>query len=153
MPYRIRRRPPGAEARARLSDDLSLAKAEVDTCQVLLGADGDERLADAYDALYATARTTAGTAAHVAWTKPVIERDSEMNQGELYRHLEPFNIQRVEFIDALRRATLPRRRRFSRWARSRWPELTSLPGVQAPTPDEQRRTIATQDLPADGNRE
>lgn len=67
MPYRIRRRPPGADRRARLSDELSLTKVEVDTCQVLLAADGDERLSDAYDALYAIARRTVGKEAHDTW--------------------------------------------------------------------------------------
>lgn len=51
MPYRIRRRPAGAEHRARLADELSLVKAEVDVCQILLAADGDVRLSDAYDDL------------------------------------------------------------------------------------------------------
>ena len=87
MPYRVRRRPAGAEHRARLSDELSLIKSEVDTCQVLLAADGNERLAAAYDRLYATARQTVGKEAHDAWTAPTIEDDSEMNQGALYRRL------------------------------------------------------------------
>ena len=64
LPFRIRRRAPGAELRARLCDDLSLIKAEIDTCQVLLVADGDERLSDAFDDLYAIARKTVGKASH-----------------------------------------------------------------------------------------
>jgi hypothetical protein len=147
MPYRIRRRPPGAEARARLSDDLSLIKAEVDTCQVLLAADGDEQLSDAYDALYGTARKTVGKEAHDAWGAPVIDDDSAMNQGDLYRRLEPFNIGRNAFIDSLRNATLPRWRRLSQWTRTKWPRLGRLPGVRVPTPSEQRRIVAPQDLP------
>jgi hypothetical protein len=146
MPYRIRRRPPGAEHRARLSDELSLVKAEVDTCQVLLAADGDEKLSDAYDALYAVARRTVGKEAHDAWTVPVIEDDAEMNQGDLYRRLSEFNAQRAAFADHLRRATLPRQKRLSRWIRSNWTWTTKLPGVHAPATPEQRQIVAPQDL-------
>jgi hypothetical protein len=140
MPYRIRRRPAGAEHRARLSDELSLVKAEVDTCQVLLAADGDEKLSDAYDELYAVARRTVGKEAHDAWATPVVEDDAEMNQGDLYRRLSEFSTKRAEFADHLRRATLPRRKRASRWIRSK------LPGVRAPTTPEQRQIVAPQDL-------
>jgi len=146
MPYRIRRRPPGAEHRARLSDELSLVKAEVDTCQVLLAADGDEKLSDAYDDLYAVARKTVGKEAHEAWTAPAIEDDAEMNQGELYRRLGDFNAKRAAFADHLRRATLPRHKRLSRWIRSNWTWTTKLPGVRTPTSPEQRQIVAPQDL-------
>lgn len=88
MPYRIRRRTAGAETRARLTDELSRVKAEVDTCQVLLAADGDEKLSDAFDDLYELARTTVGKEAHDAWMAPVITQDAEINQGDLYRRLE-----------------------------------------------------------------
>jgi len=66
MPYRIRRRAPGPESRARLSDELSMTKAEVDACQVLLAADGDEKLSGAFDDLYKLARTSVGKEAHDA---------------------------------------------------------------------------------------
>jgi hypothetical protein len=114
MPYRIRRRAPGSEARARLSDDLSQVKAEVDACQVLLAADGGERLSDAFDELYNLARKSVGKAAHDAWEAPVITDDQEMNMGPLFRSLQAFNTAREAFADDLRTATLPRRHRITR---------------------------------------
>jgi hypothetical protein len=145
MPYRIRRRPPGAESRARLSDDLSRIKAELDTCQVLLAADGDERLSNRFDKLYAVARTTVGKAAHEAWNAQPIQTDNEMNQGELYRTLRPFNAARHQFADNLRTATLPRRKRVSRWLRcSR--VAAKLPWMRRPRPAEERISEAPQDL-------
>ena len=146
MPYRIRRRAPGPEIRARLCDDLSLIKAEVDTCQVLLAADGDEKLSDDFDDLYAIARQSVGKAAHDAWTTPLIEHDSEMNMGELYRSLEPFNVARSEFADDLRTATLPSPKRFSRWIRLKYPTLTKIPWIRSPRTPAARRTVAPQDL-------
>jgi hypothetical protein len=114
MPYRIRRRAAGAEARARLSDELSIVKAEMDTYQVLLAADGDNKLSRAYDELYDTARRTAGTEAHEAWQAPLLTDDSEMNMGDLFRRLKPFTDARTEFADDLRTATLPRRKKIRR---------------------------------------
>jgi hypothetical protein len=146
MPYRIRRRAPGAELRARLCDDLSLIKAEIDTCQVLLAADGDERLSDAFDDLYAIARKTVGKASHDAWKSPPTEHDSEMNMGDLYRSLEPFNVARGEFADDLRSATLPLPKRASRWIRLKYPTLTKIPWIHSPRTPAARRTVAPQDL-------
>ncbi|MBV9804137.1 MAG: hypothetical protein JO130_13140 [Solirubrobacterales bacterium] len=146
MPYRIRRRPHCAEHRARLSDELSLTKAEVDTCQVLLAADGDERLSDAFDALYAVARRIVGKEAHEAWKSPVIESDEQMNQGELYRRLSEFTSQRDAFADHLRVATLPAPRRLSRWIRLHWAWTAKLPRVRTPMSAEQRQIVAPQDL-------
>ena len=146
MPYRIRRRAPGVEIRARLCDDLSLIKAEVDTCQVLLAADGDERLSDAFDDLYAIARKTVGKASHNAWKAPPIEHDSEMNMGDLYRSLEPFNVARGEFADDLRMATLPSLKRVSRRIRLKYPTLTKIPWSHSPRTPAARRTVAPQDL-------
>jgi hypothetical protein len=148
MPYRIRRRAPGAENRERLSDELSHSKAELDTCQVLLAADGDERLSNSFDDLYHLARTTVGKAAHDAWNAPPIEADSQMNQGELYRQLAKFNGAKDQFADALRSATLPCRKRSTRWLRSSWP-LSKLPFVHPPTAASERRGIAPQDLTTD----
>jgi hypothetical protein len=146
MPYRIRRRPPGAEQRARLSDALSLVKAEVDTCHVLLAADGDERLSDAYDTLYATARRTVGKEAHDAWKAEIIEHDHEMNQGDLYRRLSEFTIARNAFADDLRVATLPATARVSRAIRARWKWTTKIPGVRKPATSVERISTAPQDL-------
>lgn len=145
MPYRITRRAPGGENRARLSDDLSRIKAELDTCQVLLAADGDERLSNAFDDLYALARTTIGKAAHDAWTTPVIQSDTHMNQAKLYRKLAAFNSACDQFAHALRTATLPRRKRASRWLRSK-PAVARLPWVHPPRYVPQHRTPAPQDL-------
>jgi hypothetical protein len=145
MPYRIQRRAPGAENRARLSDELSRTKAELDTCQVLLAADGDERVSDAFDDLYKLARRSVGKTAHDAWNAPVIQSDAEMNQGELYRQLSGFNTARGQFADDLRTATLPRRKRTSRWVRSKRP-VVNLPWVRQPRAAGERRAVAPQDL-------
>ena len=66
----------------------------------------------------------------------MIEDDAEMNQGDLYRRLSEFNAQRAAFADHLRRATLPRQKRLSRWIRSNWAWTTKLPGVHAPATPE-----------------
>jgi hypothetical protein len=149
MPYRIRRRATGTENRARLSDELSLIKAEVDTCQVLLAADGDEKLSEAFDDLYKLARTRVGKEAHDAWIAPVIDTDQEMNQGLLYRRLADFNAKRAEFADDLRTATLPRHKLIWRWTRTRWPLMTKLPGIRAPRTPADRQVAAPQDLASD----
>jgi hypothetical protein len=134
MPYRIRRRAPGAEARARLSDELSVVKAEIDTCQVLLAADGDDKLSRAYDELYDTARRTAGT---------VLTDDSKMNMGELFRRLKPFTDARTEFADHLRTATLPRRKKIRRAIARRGRALLSRGSSHS---DESKTTPPPQDL-------
>jgi hypothetical protein len=145
MPYRIQRRAPGAENRARLSDQLSRTKAELDTCQVLVAADGDERLSNAFDDLYALARRSVGKTAHDAWSAPLIQSDAAMNQGKLYQRLSEFNAARDEFADDLRTATLPCRKRASRWVRSKR-SLATLPLVRRPRTAAERRTVAPQDL-------
>jgi hypothetical protein len=145
MPYRIRRRAPGAENRAHLSDELSRTKAELDTCQVLLAADRDDRLSDAFDDLYSLARRSVGKTAHDAWNAPVIQSDAEMNQGELYQQLSGFNTARDRFADDLRTATLPRRKPTSRWIGSKLP-VVNLPWVRRPRAAGERRTVAPQDL-------
>jgi hypothetical protein len=121
MPFMIRRRR-GEEAersseRVRLSDHFSDVKAEVSACQVLLAADGDERLANAYTNLFETARVTAGKEAHQAWIDEPVQSDDEMNMGPLFERLEKFRRELAAFEAALARATLPRRRRAWRWMR------------------------------------
>jgi hypothetical protein len=143
MPYRIRRRAPGPDSRATLSDDLSKVKAEVDVCQVLLAADGNEKLSDAFDELYSVSRETVGKAAHDAWEKPVLECDEAMNMGPLFRQLAPFNLARDQFANDLRRATLPRRKRLWRWTRK------TTPGLRTPTADHERRRPTPQDAAGD----
>jgi hypothetical protein len=145
MPYRIQRRAPGAENRARLSDELSRIKAELGACQVLLAADGDERLSAAFDDLYELARRTIGNAAHDAWNAPLIQSDKEMNQGKLYRRLSAFNAATDKFADNLRTATLPRHNRAGRWVRSK-PGVAHLPFVHRPRATPERRPVAPQDL-------
>lgn len=145
MPYRIRRRAPGAEPRAALSDDLSRVKAEVDVCQILLAADGHERISQAYDALYATARQVVGFAAHKAWEMDPIKNDAQMNMGDLYRQLAPFSSARQAFADDLRNATLPRTRRARRLGRRLNPFLAS------PTRASDRIARAPQDEAGSGN--
>jgi hypothetical protein len=112
---------------------------------VLLAADGDERLSNAFDDLYNLAHRSAGKAAHDAWNAPLIQPDAEMNQGELYRQLSKFNTARDQFADDLRTATLPPRKRVSRWVRPR-PRVGKLPLVHRPRTAHERRTVAPQDL-------
>lgn len=150
MPYRIQRRAAGADCRNRLSDELSHTKAELDTCQVLLAADGNERLSDAFDDLYALARRSVGKAAHDAWNAPVIESDREMNRGRLYQLLSEFNTARDRFADDLRTATLPRRKRANRWVRSNH-TVAKLPLVRRPRSRLERRSVAPQDLVTGNN--
>jgi hypothetical protein len=116
MPFMIRRRrhePTEASAeRVRLSQHFSIVKAEVTTCQVLLAADGDARLAGAYEELVAVARRTAGGEAHEAWKVRPVATDAEMNMGELFNRMEDFRSQLDIFQKDLARATLPRRTRL-----------------------------------------
>lgn len=148
MPYRIRRRAPGAEYRAALSDDLSRVKAEVDVCRVLLAADGNDRISSAYDELYDLARRTVGTQAHLAWKADLIVDDEDMNMGEVFRNLTEFQAARDAFASDLRRATLARRkrlaRRFAAWRRSRKKAVgpTGPPMQDLPAP------VAAAGLPA-----
>lgn len=123
MPFMIRRRKceeaERSAERVRLSDHFSQIKAEVSTCQVLLDADGDEKLASAYGTLVEVARQTAGHEAHEAWKQPPVATDPEMNMGDLFVTLEAFR-ERVDlFADDLARATLPRRKRMRRWFSTR----------------------------------
>lgn len=139
MPYRIRRRAPEPEERAALTDDLSRVKAEVEVCQVLLAADGDVKVANAYDRLYNTARGTAGRAASRAWeSKPIPKgADAQMNAGGgTFRELKAYRDELDAFAEVIRRATLPRHRRVARRVR------IVIPGMEAPlTPEERRRSL------------
>lgn len=121
MPFMIRRRrcedDERSAERVRLSDHFSAVKAEVTTCQVLLAADGDEKLATAYDELVEEARRTAGQEARVAWTEPPITADAEMNMGDLFERLAPFRNRLDAIKRDLARGTLPRRTRVWRWSR------------------------------------
>jgi hypothetical protein len=114
LPYRIRRRAPGAESRARLSEELSKVKAELEACQLLLDADGHADIARAFRNLETLARSTAGKAAHDAWRMAPIESDAQMNLGDVHHQLEPFNAARARFAEHLRIATLPWHHRVGR---------------------------------------
>ncbi len=130
IPYRISRRAPGQEARAKLSDELSAMKAELDICQVLLAADGDRRLSEAFDELCITARTYAGKQSHESWNKPPPLEDAPVNRPELFQALNPFVTARDQFADELRLATLPKRKRAVRWAQEH--RLLRAPQRRAP---------------------
>jgi hypothetical protein len=121
MPFMIRRRRVEDEHRSaervRLSDHFSRVKAEISTCQVLLAADGDQAICDAYKKLFKTARETAGQQAHEAWKEDPIASDPEMNMGPLHASLATFRDQLDAFETDLARATLPRRLRVLRWLR------------------------------------
>ncbi|MDQ3090867.1 MAG: hypothetical protein M3R46_04230 [Actinomycetota bacterium] len=121
MPFMIRRRRYEAEERSaervRLSTHFSTVKAELSACQVLLAADGDQGLSNAYETLVETARQTAGREAHEAWKDDPIETDPEMNMGPVFDRLEPLRDRLDQFEVDLARATLPRRFRVWRWLR------------------------------------
>jgi hypothetical protein len=123
MPFMIRRRKGEPEQqsaeRVRLSDHFSKVKAEVTTCQVLLAADGNDRLSSAYNQLVKEARKTAGREAHEAWKEPPITSDPEMNMGELFARLRAFRDRLGSFEEDLARATLPRRTRLLRRLRGK----------------------------------
>jgi hypothetical protein len=121
MPFMIRRRrcedDQRSTERVRRSAHFSAVKAEISTCQVLLAADGDQRISAAYNGLVGTARHTAGQEAHEAWKLEPIKTDSDMNMGKVFDRLKPLS-DRVERFEAdLARATLPRRLRVRRWLR------------------------------------
>jgi hypothetical protein len=121
MPFMIRRRRWEEDAqsgeRVRLSDRFSAIQAEISACQVLLTADGDEHVSGAYERLISIARSTAGAAAHDAWTEPAVKHDEEMNIGPLFGRLEDFRREVSKFERVLSGATLPRRRQLVRWFR------------------------------------
>lgn len=134
MPFVIRRRRHEPEARSaervRVSDRFSAVKAEISTCQVLLGADGNQRIAKAYGDLFTTARISVGREAHDAWKEEPISSDREMNMGPLYERIVPFRDQLADFEGELAWATLPRRRRLWRTIRRQRLGTGSRPGLR-----------------------
>lgn len=118
MPFMIRRRrcedDARSEERVRLSDHFCAVQAEVSACQVLLTADGNERVSGAFDRLMEVARSTVGSEARAAWQEPPITEDEEMNMGVLFDRLGDFREALSEFERELGRATLPRRLRIIR---------------------------------------
>jgi hypothetical protein len=126
MPFMIRRRRSEPEQRSaeriRLSDHFSEVKAEIATCQVLLSADGLERISGAYDKLVATARAVVGKEAHDAWKEEPIGSDAEMNMGPLFDRLGRYRTEVDKFETELAWATLPRRRRTWRTLTLRRPK-------------------------------
>lgn len=118
MPFMVRRRrfeaTEQSAERVRLSDRFSEIKAEVHTCQLLLAADGDTKVALAFEKVIEVAQHTAGREAHEAWTQPAIRSDAEMNMSELSESLAPFRSQLNLFKDELAHSTLPRRKRLRR---------------------------------------
>lgn len=136
MPFMIRRRRheegERSAERVRLSDHFSEVKAEMSACEVLLAADGDERVSAAYSDLVLTARGTVGAAAHEAWESPPVAGDSEMNMGALHGRLVPFRERLREFELELAAATLPRRKRMWRWWQGTDLRLRARREVQLP---------------------
>lgn len=123
MPFMVRRRRPEEEGRSgervRLSNQFSEVQAEVATCQVLLRADGDNRLAEAYHNLVRVARETAGREAHEAWNEEPIAHDPEMNMRGLFNRLRLLRDELERFQAQLAHATLPRRLKLWRALRKR----------------------------------
>lgn len=126
MPFVIRRRRCEPEQRSaervRISDHFSAVKAEIGTCEVLLGADGHERIAAAYRTAVRTARAVVGREAHDAWKEEPITNDAEMNMGPLFERLAAFREQLEKLEVELAWATLPRRRQAWRLLRRRRPK-------------------------------
>lgn len=151
-PYRIRRRAPGPEYRAALSDDLSRVKAEIDVCRVLLAADGDDRISRAYDELYELARRTVGTQAHLAWKADLVVADEGMNMGEVFRSLAEFQAARDAFANDLRRATLARRKRLARRLTVRRRSRKKMEGPGYPPIQDLPAPVAARGLSAGGGR-
>lgn len=118
MPFMIRRRRSEDDVRSservRLSDHFSAVKAEIAACQVLLAADGDERVSLGYDSLVQVARSSVGAEARSAWQEPPIETDAGMNMGALFDRLVDFRREVAVFEQILGRATVPRRKRLRR---------------------------------------
>jgi len=118
MPFRIRRRRCEEEhqssERIRLSDAFSQVQAELSTCAVLLAADGDQAISDAYNQLISVARETAGAEAHQAWKEPAIKTDVEMNMADVFQRLQGFRLELKTFEGALSHSTLPRRKKLWR---------------------------------------
>lgn len=116
MPFRIRRRRYEEEHRSseriRLSDSFSQIQAELSTCCVLLSADGDQAISDAYGRLIDVARDTAGAEAHRAWKEPAITADAETNMADVFQRLKDFRDELEVFESALAHATLPRRKKI-----------------------------------------
>jgi hypothetical protein len=125
MPFVIRRRrcePEWRSAeRVRISDHFSAVKAEIATCQVLLGADGHRRIADAFSELSSIARSCVGREAHDAWKEEPISSDAEMNMGSVFERIDAFRKELSRFEAELAWATLPRRHRAWRAVRERGP--------------------------------
>lgn len=121
MPFVVRRRrcePEHASSeRVRISDHFSSVKAEVETCRVLLNADGDQKLSTEFHELVETARATAGAEAHVAWKEAPVKDDREMNMGQIFERLEDLRLQLGKFTDELAWATLARRKKLWRTVR------------------------------------
>jgi hypothetical protein len=115
MPFRIRRRRCEDEHRSservRLSDAFSEIQAELSTCSVLLSADGNQVISDAFERLVGVARATAGAEAYQAWKEPAITADTETSMADVFQRLKDFRDELEVFESALAHATLPRRKR------------------------------------------
>ena len=108
MPFAIRRRRWEADERSaervRLSDRFSEVQSELSTCQALMHADGDTRLAALYDELIEVTRTAAGGQARDAWEAEPISTDREVNLPAVRAALAPVATKREEFVKAIEEA-------------------------------------------------
>ncbi|MFG1928943.1 hypothetical protein [Cryptosporangium sp. NPDC048952] len=80
MPYRIRRRCPGAEVRQQLTVEFCRIKSRIRFHEAWLRIEAPE-VVDAYENFERTARQQSGPNASHAWTLPPIEDDAGMNLG------------------------------------------------------------------------
>lgn len=109
MPFAVRRRmhEPATQSteRVRLSDRFAEVQAELSTCQTLIQANGDPRVAEAFDDLIGATREIAGGETRAAWTADPITEDRQMNMPEVRARLEPLDAQMAEFAEDIGEAS------------------------------------------------
>jgi hypothetical protein len=87
MPYRIRRRRRGDEARHELTGQISQVQSQIAFHQAWLRIEAPT-VAVAYDALVQAARKQAGVQMNDAWNESVLSGDRHMNLGSAYQRDE-----------------------------------------------------------------
>lgn len=116
-PYRVARCHNSAAERAALSTDISRIQARIDAHKVLLRLHAPKRVANAYDAYVAAARTEAGRQMTAEWNKPPAKKHRDMNV------LQPFDrtgssTKKDELLKAMERDLGRRWWKFWRWLRA-----------------------------------
>ncbi|GAA4893142.1 hypothetical protein [Actinomycetospora straminea] len=102
MPYRIRRRPAGGDARQQLTDQISAIQADIAFHQAWLELEAPT-VAEPYQTLVRAARGQAGAQMHQAWTHQPLDRDEDMNLHIAYPR-EQIDAARADCLAAMRDA-------------------------------------------------